>query len=509
MPLVAKLVRETKSPLARHHALGVLDGLGALNEAAVSVALSDADPRVRERGIVMAELLMERNAPSATLAGKLAPLAGDADARVRLQLAFTLQTALGGKAVDAAARTSLAGAYTRLAERDAADSWISAALLSGPPDVPSQVLFPALTRDLATAKKAAPFVAKLIEIRAASKPTDGYASLIDFVSQPGTSPLWLRALGDGLRRAGLTIEQTDSGRKLSAVFTRAAATAADAKATPAARLEAIELLGVSSYAQSREALTAVLAPGQPEDVQVAAIRTLAQHAEREVTATLIRSWPHYAPKARDAAATALIAREDRAVALLEAVAAGKVDAAGLSASQVQSLAQHKTAKIAALAKTALASVIPPSRAEVAAKYEPAIGQRGDAQRGKAHYLGRCMICHRAEGAGMELGPDLVTVKTRGRDGLLSAILDPHKEVAPQYIAYDVTTKDGNAYTGMIARDDATSLALKIMGGAEIALPRANVKGSSSSGKSLMPEGLETGMSVQDMADLLTYIEELK
>ena len=47
------------------------------------------------------------------------------------------------------------------------------------------------------------------------------------------------------------------------------------------------------------------------------------------------------------------------------------------------------------------------------------------------------------------------------------------------------------------------------GGAEIALPRTNVKGSSSSGKSLMPEGVDSGMSVQDMADLLSFIEEQK
>jgi putative heme-binding domain-containing protein len=120
-----------------------------------------------------------------------------------------------------------------------------------------------------------------------------------------------------------------------------------------------------------------------------------------------------------------------------------------------------------------------------------------------------VVCHRAGTEGMAVGPDLITVKAKGREALLTAILDPHKEVAPQYIAYDVTTKDGNAYTGLIARDDATSLALKIMGGAEIAIPRSNVKGSSSAGKSLMPEGLESGLSVQDMADLLSFIEELK
>ena len=134
---------------------------------------------------------------------------------------------------------------------------------------------------------------------------------------------------------------------------------------------------------------------------------------------------------------------------------------------------------------------------------------GDATRGLTQFQTHCIVCHQAGSvAGIAVGPDLLTVKTRGRDGLLTAILEPHKEVAPQYIAYDVTTKDGNAYTGMITRDDATGLSLKIMGGAEVVLTRANVRGSTSSGKSLMPEGLEAGMSVQDMADLLTFIETL-
>jgi putative heme-binding domain-containing protein len=176
---------------------------------------------------------------------------------------------------------------------------------------------------------------------------------------------------------------------------------------------------------------------------------------------------------------------------------------------VQGLAQHKSPKIASLAQSALATVIPPSRAEVTAKFASAVTTAGDATRGKTHYVGRCLICHRAGGEGLELGPDLITVKSKGREALLTAILDPHKEVAPQYIAFDVSTRDGNAYSGMVVKDDATSLSLRIMGGAEVNVPRSNIKGSSSSGKSLMPEGLETGMTVQDMADLLTFIEELK
>ena len=109
---------------------------------------------------------------------------------------------------------------------------------------------------------------------------------------------------------------------------------------------------------------------------------------------------------------------------------------------------------------------------------------------------------------MELGPDLVTVKTRGRAGILEAILNPHKEVAPQYIAYTVTAKDGRTVTGLITKDDATGVSVKAMGGMEFSFARAEIEGTSSVGQSVMPEGLETGMSVEDVADLLRFIEEL-
>jgi putative membrane-bound dehydrogenase-like protein len=507
VPLLAKLIRESKSPLAKHHALGVLDGFGALDEDSVVVALGDRDAHVRERAIVLAEKLIEGGSARAGLIAKLAALADDPEPRVRLQLAFTSETVLAGKA--AADAKPLAVACAKLAARDYEETWVSAALLSGAPGVVGGVLYPAMTRDLAQAKKASAFVAKLVEIHAAAKPAEGYASLIDFVTQPGADPIWLRAFGDGLKRAGLSLEQADTAKKLAKVFSGAATTAADSKAGAAARLSAIDLLAVSSFAQSREALIASLAPGQPEPVQTAAVKTLAQYTSPEVTAALIRNWPHYAPKAKEAALSALLSREDRVTPLLEAVQKGTIKPVDFSAAQVQGLAHHKNAKVAALARTALVSVIPPSRAEVAAKFEPAVGTRGDATRGLAMYQSRCTVCHRAAGQGMAIGPDLITVKSKGRDALLTAILDPHKEVAPQYIAFEVNTKDGGAYTGIITRDDATGLTLKIMGGAEIAVPRANVKGSSSSGKSLMPEGLESGMSVQDMADLLTFIEELK
>jgi putative heme-binding domain-containing protein len=119
-----------------------------------------------------------------------------------------------------------------------------------------------------------------------------------------------------------------------------------------------------------------------------------------------------------------------------------------------------------------------------------------------------MVCHKAGSEGFQVGPDLVTVKNRGRDALLTAILDPNREVAAQYIGYTVNKRDGSTLEGLMTDDSANGFNLTVMGGASIPLKRSEIKGTASSGKSLMPEGLEKGLSADDVADLLEFIEAL-
>jgi putative heme-binding domain-containing protein len=124
------------------------------------------------------------------------------------------------------------------------------------------------------------------------------------------------------------------------------------------------------------------------------------------------------------------------------------------------------------------------------------------------YEQRCQVCHRAAGRGLQVGPDLVTVKTKGREALLTAVLDPNKEVAAQYIVHTLTTKAGDIYTGMISEDTAQTVTLLLAGGLTQSIQRKEVQTTSSEGKSMMPEGLEAGLDVQSLADLLTFIETL-
>jgi len=501
-PMLEALISAPGNPLAKIHALAVLDGLDALSDHAVLAALKDNDPGVRERGVVTAMTVeLKRGSKDKTADyepkywGAITALADDPNPRVRFYAALAAGNA------GATARAPFLG---KLALADSADSWIGSAILNSA-DAP---LFAALRPNLA--KLDPGFAEKLITVIAASKRTPEIdAALLDVVAGGTPNVAWIRAFGEGLKRTGETIAKVDKDKKLAAVFAKAAETVKDSSARDAARIEGIKLLTMATPSEAQPALLSCLDKARSENVQMAAVAALGQFSGADVTDALIGQWPGLHKGARGSVFAVLLARPERSIALLHAIEAQKIASADLTASDVQALFQYKDKAVAALADKTLAALKPATRASVIEKFQPAIGGKGDALRGQTVYQQRCVVCHRANNLGIQVGPDLVTVKTRGRDGIMTAILDPNKEVASQYIAYTVNTKDGQTLAGIITKDDASSLTLKMMGGAEINIPRANVKGSTSSGQSLMPEGIEAGMSVQDMADLLTFIEELK
>src|SRR5262249_1444056 len=66
---------------------------------------------------------------------------------------------------------------------------------------------------------------------------------------------------------------------------------------------------------------------------------------------------------------------------------------------------------------------------------------------------RCFACHRVDGRGAAIGPDLSTIgKALSRDKLIESILAPSKEIAPQFTSWIIATKDGKTRTGMIVEE---------------------------------------------------------
>ena len=132
---------------------------------------------------------------------------------------------------------------------------------------------------------------------------------------------------------------------------------------------------------------------------------------------------------------------------------------------------------------------------------------GDAAKGKLVFRKTCSTCHLLEKEGHAFGPDLMSITNQTRINLLTMILDPNNNIAAGYDGYALETIDGRALTGIMAGETAAGVTLRTPEGLEQTIPRERIKTFRPLAQSLMPEGLESGLEKQDLADLLTYLKE--
>ena len=316
----------------------------------------------------------------------------------------------------------------------------------------------------------------------------------------------ISALGAGLRTAKLTLAKVDPDNRLGAIFAAARKTAADPAAKD--RAPALRLLSFDGSPDSVAVIRAIVAESKaPESLRQQAIQAAGTLGGDDLAALLIANWAAFSPNQRSAALDALASRPERATALLQAVEAKTVPAAEIPANTADLLRDHADAAVKALAAKILPrpEVVP--RATVVAKYQGALKLKGDPAKGKLAYLkGACITCHKSpDGQGVAVGPDFATFKTAGADSILKNLFDPNAEVAPQYQAFTFTLHNGEAVQGLIAKEDATEVTVRMPGGIEKTFARKEVAGMKGVGRSLMPEGLEAALNEQDVADLLAYI----
>ena len=216
------------------------------------------------------------------------------------------------------------------------------------------------------------------------------------------------------------------------------------------------------------------------------------------------------PSARREAAEVLFSRVEGVKALLAAVESRKLATAEIDPLRLKQLREHPDEAIRARALKSFGDAdAPRARGAVIAAYRPALDGEGDREKGRAVYLKNCATCHRAEGQGVEVGPDLATVASRSPEDILTHVLDPNREVAANYLNYNVATVDGRVISGIIASESAAALVLKRAEGVSEVVPRDQIDQIASTGISLMPEGLETDMPPADLKDLIAFVRSIR
>ena len=105
-----------------------------------------------------------------------------------------------------------------------------------------------------------------------------------------------------------------------------------------------------------------------------------------------------------------------------------------------------------------------------------------------------------------MGPDLTEARNWSRDRILSSILEPNAEITPRYDTYVLAAQKGQIRVGLVPNEGNTNcVTLREPGGRAEVWPRPAIVSLAKQEWSLMPEGLERGLSVQDMASLLAFL----
>jgi putative heme-binding domain-containing protein len=130
--------------------------------------------------------------------------------------------------------------------------------------------------------------------------------------------------------------------------------------------------------------------------------------------------------------------------------------------------------------------------------------KGDAPRGRAVFAkATCAACHDRAGA---VGPSLLGIAKRfSRDDLLTAILQPSKDVSPRYRPTRVVTTDDKAYTGILVYEATDGVILQTGADTSVRLAGAVIASMKAVEVSLMPTGLIDKLTDTEIADLLAYL----
>jgi putative membrane-bound dehydrogenase-like protein len=145
--------------------------------------------------------------------------------------------------------------------------------------------------------------------------------------------------------------------------------------------------------------------------------------------------------------------------------------------------------------------------------EFARANRGDPKHGGKLFFDAnvgCAKCHTVNGQGGTVGPDLTTVGSQfTRDLLIESVLYPSKAIREGYQQTVLELKDGDSISGAVKGESADTVTIQDAEARMQTIRKNEIARRSTSALSLMPEGLQTALSLSDFADLISYLESSK
>ncbi len=504
-PMTASLVRKNlsgkKFAEGWVQALSVLHGQNALDETTLMAGLDHPHPMVRKWALRWCESLEN---PTLSLRRKQLSLSKDANVNVRTQLAFSLGDQQG-PSVEAALVDIAIQDYDDPTARTA----VGSALGQGAASVFDALLSDARVRQTTEGKAWLATLAKQILRQRRG------GDLISILS-------WFREIDSDDPRhpilmASFTVESThpwhaelqasvgnDAKERMELAIAKAKRDAVDTSLPISRRLPEIERLRLGPFSEVGPLLLDCLDPASPPEIQSQALSALLSFTkESQVAMLLVDHWTSLSPTLREYAVDGLLTRPTWTLDVLSALEESKIKPSDFQTAQIRWLLQHPNPAIQKLAGQVL--MAESDRTKVVEQYGVALKEGGSVARGKKVFAERCANCHQLGSMGHPIGPSIASMRNRGSAAILTNVLDPNREINPLYLSYIIETVDGRQVAGMISDETANSITLQQGEDKKEVILRTDITGLSSTGMSLMPEGLERDIPVEAMQDLLAFL----
>ncbi|NQV25192.1 MAG: c-type cytochrome [Rhodopirellula sp.] len=510
-PILDNLLASSGNAVGRAHMLNTLAGLNLLKPDHVKAGFSDKHPRVRAHAVRLSERFLKTASESEVLA-ELLELCDDDSEHVRFQLAFTLGEASDDRAGSGLVQLALDG-------RNGPET--QTAILSSVSETADKLAALLIRKDTASSTRAMSLLTQLGQIAGSKPQTTSAAQMLSLITGDDVAATVqhaiLSGLGKGLAARGSTVSRLLVEKSISAttrdqvamLFARAVQSAGDDGLTFGERESAIRLLAFADSSTATSSLPEFLSPQTAQQLQRAAVASLAEHDSDEIASTLLAGWKTYGPQVRQDVVDALVEKTSRIQALLQAVESDVVKRSDLARDRKQFLMNHPNSAVSSRSRKLFGDDVDSDRAKVVAGYQDVLDLAGDVARGQAVFKKICSACHRVGDVGQQVAPDLASVKNKSDADLLIAILDPNREAQPNFNVYTVVTNQGRVFNGIVATESAGSITLKRAEGKQDVILRSNIDQMISTGLSLMPVGLEKDLKRQDIADVIAFVKSIK
>ena len=334
-----------------------------------------------------------------------------------------------------------------------------------------------------------------------NSPSDSAAFLKSLGASPPSRSLRLLAgFVEGTDKPGRRRLPQDSGVQRLISLAESALRSADSIPT---RIAAVRVVSGIQPLTSRPHLLNLLLAGEAESLQLAAARALMEWNDPETASAAFQNWNYLSKAVRKQ----IVAMSPRFLNWSEALV-GQVENQRISTVEVDAVTRQALSRSGGAPFRARVEVLFAShydREVIVKQFGPAAEMPADPRKGALTFARSCGVCHSIQGVGAKVGPDLSGIVTHSKETLLVDIFDPSRQVLPDFISYTVIKKGGETVTGVMVAETPGSVTLRNANIPDVSISRPEIQEIKAEGKSLMPDGLEQGLTVQDVADLLEFL----